>query len=325
MRPQFALKEIARYGWATLDDASGPLSERERQAGAGVLGHPTGVVEDPDGNLYVLDAEFQKIVVFGAGGDYEDVILGGLGRGPGEFIRPRALALSPNGRLWVNDQMEQRITEFDVSGRVIRVVKSPYALLDLAAVGEKLYATRLAVDSTARVVVFDTSGTVLATVLEPRMEDVDAGVPSAGGIGPAPRGRIVFAHQRIGRWRMVEGMNVGPVQGVALHPDARATQTRTASGAMRVNVPVDVWSAGGFPGGFNFVYYAAKLADEAERSFRLALFDSAGAHLQTITVPADGGTFGHSLKRREIFVRQDDPVPRIVRFRLVPVDAGPMS
>jgi CAAX prenyl protease-like protein len=65
------LVEIARYGWESLADAERPLSETETRHAGGVLGDVLSVGEDQDGNVYALDASFQKIVVFRRDGTFD--------------------------------------------------------------------------------------------------------------------------------------------------------------------------------------------------------------------------------------------------------------
>lgn len=77
----FELRELRRCGDFELE--AGALDARSRKAEGGVLSEARGVVATSS-NIYVL--HFNKVVVFDRAGLARQVILGGWGKGPGEFI-----------------------------------------------------------------------------------------------------------------------------------------------------------------------------------------------------------------------------------------------
>jgi hypothetical protein len=315
---QFVLEEVARYGWRSLADSNRSLTDRERHAGGAVLGHPSDVAEGPDGKVYVLDGFYKKVVVFEPDGGFDRLILGGEGQGPGEFAMPRSLAVDPLGRSWVFDQMARRITEFGPHGEFIRAVPAPLPILDLAATSELVYGTILRLDDATRVAVLDTAGILVDTILGPGPDAPETGTPVWGGLGPGLNESVVFAYPRVGYWRKITGTSPGPLHGDALHPSVNTELTSGEGGNVSVRTPVEVSSAGELPGGISFIFYARNLEQEDERTTWLVLHDSTGIKLQTLQVPGGIGVFGHSMTDRDIFVRQDEPVPRIVRYRLHP-------
>src|SRR5947208_2966005 len=70
----------------------------------GRFGYPTDVVTDRAGNYYVSEyGENDRIQVFAPDGKTWLREWGGHGYAPGEFLRPRALAIDDQDRLYVAD------------------------------------------------------------------------------------------------------------------------------------------------------------------------------------------------------------------------------
>ena len=86
----------------------------------GRFGYPTDVVIDSQGNFYVSEyGENDRIQVFSPDGKWLRQ-WGGHGFEPGEFLRPRALAIDDKDRLYVADSCNHRIQVFDTSGKLLR-------------------------------------------------------------------------------------------------------------------------------------------------------------------------------------------------------------
>ncbi|HEV2858090.1 MAG TPA: NHL repeat-containing protein [Solirubrobacterales bacterium] len=90
-------------------------------SGAGQFEHPAGVGVAPDGHVWVVDEQNNRIQEFGSGGEYLGQI-GSKGSGAGDFFRPTALAFGPEGRFWVLDANNRRLQQFDEAGNFIRAV-----------------------------------------------------------------------------------------------------------------------------------------------------------------------------------------------------------
>ena len=73
-------------------------------------GHrPIGVALDPDsGILYICCEETNSVVMYRTDGTLVGQI-GERGRGPGQFLHPHSLTISPENRLWVTDTNNNRI------------------------------------------------------------------------------------------------------------------------------------------------------------------------------------------------------------------------
>ncbi|MYB05134.1 MAG: hypothetical protein F4Y24_02155 [Gemmatimonadetes bacterium] len=71
-----------------------------------------GLVALEGGGFAVLDSQIQELRVFGPDGAHV-ASHGGKGQGPGEFVDANGLMLGPNGRLWVPDARNGRMSVFD--------------------------------------------------------------------------------------------------------------------------------------------------------------------------------------------------------------------
>lgn len=111
--------------------------------GGGSLAHILDIAELPDGHVLVLDPQYKKIAIYNSDGTFDRLILGGSGEGPGEFGFPVSLAYSEETEsLFVYDYQLLRITEFDLSGEVLRVISSPFRGKDIYVDGERILLTR---------------------------------------------------------------------------------------------------------------------------------------------------------------------------------------
>ena len=88
----------------------------------GRFGYPTDVVIDRAGNFYVAEyGENDRIQVFSPEGKWLRQ-WGGHGYEPGEFLKPRALAIDEQDRLFVADSCNHRIQVFDTQGKLLEFV-----------------------------------------------------------------------------------------------------------------------------------------------------------------------------------------------------------
>jgi DNA-binding beta-propeller fold protein YncE len=86
----------------------------------GRFGYPTDVVIDRAGNFYVAEyGENDRIQVFSPAGKWLRQ-WGGHGYELGEFLKPRALAIDEEDRLFVADSCNHRIQVFDTQGKLLK-------------------------------------------------------------------------------------------------------------------------------------------------------------------------------------------------------------
>ncbi len=87
----------------------------------GRFGYPTDVVIDSAGNFYVSEyGENDRIQVFTPEGRWLRQ-WGGHGYEPGEFLRPRAIAIDDRDRIYVADSTNNRIQVFDTAGKLLNL------------------------------------------------------------------------------------------------------------------------------------------------------------------------------------------------------------
>jgi len=124
---------VDRYGRLLVADTHfyrvlvfSPSGELLFQIGDGVqgttpgrFGYPTDVVIDRAGNFYVAEyGDNDRIQVFTPEGKWLRQ-WGGHGYEPGEFLKPRSLAIDENERLYVADSCNHRIQVFDKEGKLL--------------------------------------------------------------------------------------------------------------------------------------------------------------------------------------------------------------
>ena len=125
---------VDRYGRLLVADTHfyrilvfSPKGEILLQIGDGVqgstpgrFGYPCDVVCDRAGNFYVADyGENDRVQVFSPAGKWLRQ-WGGQGYGPGEFLRPRALAIDGDDQIYVADSGTHRIQVFSTEGKLLR-------------------------------------------------------------------------------------------------------------------------------------------------------------------------------------------------------------
>ncbi len=89
-------------------------------SGPGELGYVSDVVQDAEGFYYVAEfGENQRITKLDSQGGFVRT-WGSAGTAPGQFQRARALALGPDGLLYVADACNHRIQVFTRDGELVR-------------------------------------------------------------------------------------------------------------------------------------------------------------------------------------------------------------
>lgn len=82
-------------------------------------GKPVGMSVGPDGNLYVADTHYHRVIVFDPQGK-ELRRWGTFGQGPGQFIYPTDVAFAPDGRIFVSEYGgNDRISIFSPDGKFL--------------------------------------------------------------------------------------------------------------------------------------------------------------------------------------------------------------
>lgn len=94
-------------------------------SGPGQLSYVSDAVQDADGYFYIAEfGENFRVTKLDADGRFVKM-WGSSGSAPGQFSRARALALGPDGNLYVADACNHRIQVFTREGELVRVFGAP--------------------------------------------------------------------------------------------------------------------------------------------------------------------------------------------------------
>ena len=156
---------------------------------------PRGVaVDDGASEVYVVDTGNERVQVFGPDGSFKRTF-GGNGSGPNQLLEPVGIALGPDGRVYVADTNNGRISVWDKAGNALdqwpvpawigSTDFSPYLTFGLDG---NLYATSA---NTGSVEVLGSGGEILSPITQVGNELLQAPV----GIATAPDGAILITDQ----------------------------------------------------------------------------------------------------------------------------------
>lgn len=83
------------------------------------LDGPAGLATDPQGNVWVVDCEHNRVQKFDSNGKFI-MQFGSPGTGNGQFKAPTSIAIAPSGNVLVMDSGNNRAEEFQPSGTYLR-------------------------------------------------------------------------------------------------------------------------------------------------------------------------------------------------------------
>lgn len=316
-------RPIATFGWRDLSSSEVPLTERQRDYGAGMLGNVAGVVEAPSGEVYVLDRGWQKIAVFDAAGSFLRLILGGHGSGPGEFQRVRRLALTPDGDIGVLDEALNRVTVFSAStADVVTMITLDGRLpLDLAFDEESVWVLHASYVPGAQVLSrYDLgTGELLAnTGLVEGLLSEFMSHGEAGAITMRPDGRLLWALPMTGLLRIIAPEDEAFL-GEAIFPEAAPAVNTTPAGVPVRSVPIGVRHV--HQSETATVLYHFRRMDNGEasdREFLLSVLPSVPSrqarHYSFGSERHWAAGFGLSADGAHMFVAYSDPFPHVQRI-----------
>ncbi len=142
----------ASLAWACDDPGQTALGLPEPEVGEGYL------VFD-GGQSFRIEPDLHQVVVLGE----PERIIGGLGIEHGNLNRPSAVAVGPEGLLYIVERGNSRISVFDAQGALQRVIGEGelFTPRDLAFFEDRLY---VADTLNNRVAVFDLQGRLLSAI-----------------------------------------------------------------------------------------------------------------------------------------------------------------
>ena len=88
-------------------------------------GKPTGLTVGPDGNIYLADTHYSRVIVLAPDGK-EVRRFGSFGTGDGEFIYPTDVAFAPDGRMFVSEYGgADRVSIYSAEGKFLTSFGGP--------------------------------------------------------------------------------------------------------------------------------------------------------------------------------------------------------
>jgi len=111
-----------------LDKRSGKLQFKFGRAGRreeeGTLYQPTNLARAPNGDILVVETGNFRVSQFTPDGKFVRRF-GEIGQLPGNFARPKGIAVDRDGRVFVGDAAFQNVQIFDRQGRVLMAFGQP--------------------------------------------------------------------------------------------------------------------------------------------------------------------------------------------------------
>jgi hypothetical protein len=296
-RRSFEIEIAQRYGWSDLKDSTRGLTETERMHSAGVIGRTAAIAEDKDGRVFVLDGDLKKIVIFDRDGTFRALIPGGYGRGPGEFVSARALALGPPGSVFVLDESLLRVTEFSIdSGTYRRDFRVPVSNPTQMRYSDgKLYILRPAAEAADRraITILDAE-TGSAQGSAALFAEQDRNLTAFGGfgmLGATPDQQVLVAMPAPSRWMAITDTSE-TVYGDHLFPASRGLFTRRLrrngeTGPTVRSVPEQGLGVAGMVDGRTVVYYMVRNDIDRETGIVTPRPDASQILLDVYSPPPD--------------------------------------
>ena len=324
---QNPLQVVQSYGWEEPTDSPRPLSPLEERYGGGVLSHISGIAEGPDGALYVGDRDFQKIVVFNHDGSLRRVIVGGFGRGPGEFTMLWDLAVSDDGLIAVLDEALNRVSLFDTTG----AFKGSFTILKghpmqvMFGPGGLYVLQWVQLPDDPLVEVYSVEGERTGSYLTPDARELHfAHYGEPGCLSKKADGTVIYVHPSPGLWFDVRAGAARP-HGRELFPDV---QGRTIKQGNHGVLKIEVGTRGVVAAEQDRigVLYSRWMKPEAVTPqlprYMLAVIDTLGNVQESVDLTAalGDGVYRPTPSRdpAEFYIANIDPYPRVMLVRTLP-------
>ena len=291
----------------------GTGGESEGSRSETAFGAVTDVIQAADGQIFVLDGAFRRLVALGPGGSVKWTKDLPEGDGPGEFREPWLLASVPGFRIAIFDQALNRIHYLEDRGKLEAeplVLRHGGRIADIAFddSGSPWVVPLLLPESEFAALVFADDGTTHRDAFPRTRRDREYSWGSTSGrLAVSRDGRILYAHGQPGTWTERSDGDGYRRFGEEVFPGVTpVVQGPPQRPRPMVSFPAWVVAIGEMPGGeVAIVYYALAPFMDGEdwvvtpganespevRHF-LDLFDSDGAYLGTAQFPSGPATLG---------------------------------
>lgn len=333
---QIRIDQIRRIGWLNAGDSVDDLTDTDREYQGGVLSAVADVKMGPDDSLFVLDRDYQKIVVFGPEGSFGRLILGGYGSGPGEFNRPRSLTLTEQGEIAVIDRGNSRLTLLSRSGEYISSFRTAQRDRDLASRNDTLFVTQFyQSEDDSSLDLYTLEGEEVGGMISPTPEMVDLSLHGEPGIlNESADGTLLFASPEVGIWYESSS---GPFvrRGQPLFSDLEGQTVTRQRGNRSVDLRVTPAAPRGIlrtSEGLTLIIFTVTAPDriastDLTEGTWMAVFNAEGIYSGKAHLFGDSlGAVYPTLKSRSdrIYFHHWDPYPHIAEYQ-VDIDMGELE
>jgi hypothetical protein len=138
----------------------------------------TAVYEDEKENIYVLDEKAYKVYRFSNEGNLQ-LIFGNRGQGPGDFISPHSLYVTPDGNIIIND-LRDYVSVFDKQGKFLNRIKISKGL-DLNLLNPELFYGWIWTRKGKQQVLLDKNGEIKQSFFFVSNDDFSISLPDETG------------------------------------------------------------------------------------------------------------------------------------------------
>lgn len=302
---EFSLKKISSIGEEILPESG----EAYHQVGGAAFSKITALAVS-NGRLFVLDSRFKKIVIFNDDGNLEDIVLGGDGRGPGEFQLPAGLFVE-NETIWVYDYTLQRITELPHSGDVT-TFQIPSSSRSLVVKEDMFWVSRMG-NTSYHGAVYDGESNEMTEILPTEEKDIEH-FPTGGvsWVGLSPSNKILYALGRSGLWFTVEEDGAYEMFGTELMPNANAVEIQGIWAEQKQTIGVSSFN--------DFVVIGWMEKDlqstpPGVKNVWLDFFLEDGTHIGASHVP-HSWVDAFTIHDQYLYLAVNEPYPRVIKYEI---------
>jgi len=321
--PRLSVEVVQTYGAADLS-AGSAITSLDTVYAADVLSNIADVAEGPDSTVYVADRDYQKVVVFQRDGTYDRVIVGGYGEGPGEFVRIRSISVSPDGRLAVLDEGNNRVSIFGPDDEVNTTFGVGSVIpLQIAFAGDTIFLLHWHGSDGRAIIAFSTEGDSLGSLIDLSARDVHfAEFGSAGVLAQGPAGTTLYAPAMPGQWTVLGQDGTAEHHGREMFPEVQGLTLHDDRGPL-LRMPVSTRDVGISQDGSVFVAFTHHTDPTNIQSRRFDLYVARFTKGDELAGLAEvTSAVGLAMVREisglgnEIYVGVIDPFPHVKRVRL---------